>query len=477
MSALHKRVYIVIVIAFFSVFKVSAQEKVWTLEECINYALQNNISLKQQQYNQQLYEVSLLQSRGMMLPSVMGSASHSYNYGRTVDRFTNEFAYDKVQSSNFYVSANITLFNGFQLLNSARKSKIDLEASVFDMMSAEQDIALTIATSFLQILYNMEMVSNAQKQYDLTLIQVDRTRKMVEAGALANNNLLQLEAQAASEEYQLISYQTQLEMSYLTLTQLMGLHTHHGFSINAPDITIENASVPLTADYIYEKALRNQPEIKSAELKVESAKKSEAIAKGGFSPTLTFGYSMGTGYSGASSELTGYEFSGYDTIGITTGSPAEYVLAPTFNYLYNPVSFSDQIDQNFNRTMAFNLSIPIFSSFQNVASVRRSKINLLMAESNLELTMLNLNKTIQQAHLDALSALKRYQAALKQVIAMQEVYRTAEQQFEVDDITLIEYQDAKYKLIKAESELLQAKYEYIFKMKILDFYLGNPITL
>jgi outer membrane protein len=471
-----KRIFILLVyIILFS--GGYAQQKQWTLEECIRYAKEHNLSVKIQQFNVDLSRANLTQSKGTMLPFISGYASHSYNYGQTVDRFTNQFATDMVRSNNFYLSANVTLFNGFQLLNSVKRSQYELKASQYDLQVMENEISLTIATAFLQILYATEMVENARIQYELTLKQVDRTKKMLDAGAVANTILLNLEAQAASEEYQLTSMETQLEMALLTLSQLLDLPTHSDFRISVPAIDISEPAMPLSSEYISEYALKHQPEIMSAEMRMESARKSYAVAKGGYSPSLTFGASLGTGYSGARQNITGMNYLGMDTVGITTGSPPDFVLAPVFQYLYEPVSFRDQIDQNFNRTIGFNLNIPIFSGLQNSTNVSRSKINMYIAETNLQQVKMNVRKTIQQAHLDAISALKRYLAAVKQTEATGAAFRLAEERFELNDMTLLEYQDAKTRLTQSESEMLQAKYEYVFTMKVLDFYLGNEIKL
>lgn len=454
-----------------------AQQKKWTLEECITYARENNISVKMQKLNMDISGVNLKQSWGIMLPSVSGYASHSYNFGQTVDRFTNQFANEAVRSNNFYVSANMTLFNGFQLLNSVQKSHFDLLASECDLQVIENEISLTVATAFLQILYSAEMVDVARNQYEMTMLQVDRMNKMLQAGAVAKTTLLGLQAQAAAEEYQLTSMQAQYEMAKLTLMHLLDLPYNMDFSIYEPKIEISELVLPYTTDYIFQYAVEHLPEIKGAELRVESAKKSYKIAKGAYSPNLSIGVSLGTGYSGARQNISGFNLIGTDTIGITTGSPPDYVLAPLFEYLYEPVSFRDQIDQNFNRTIGFNLSIPIFSSFQTSSNIKRSKISLNMSELSLLQTKQNLQKTISQAQMDAVSALQKYKSALKQVESVEAVYKLAEERFELDDMTLLEYKDAKTKFIQAESELLQAKYELIFKMKVLDFYMGKELKL
>ncbi len=458
-------------------FNTFGQQKKWTLDECIQYARENNISVKMQKFNLDISGVNLKQSWGMMLPSVSGYVSQSYNYGQTVDRFTNQFASEVVRSNNFYVSANMTLFNGFQLLNSVQKSHFDLLASKCDQEVVENEISLTVATAYLQILYSKEMVDIAQRQYEMTMLQVDRMAKMVQAGAESKTTLLGLQAQAAAEEYQLTTMQTQYEMAKLTLMQLLDLPYSSDFAVYEPEIDISGITLPYTSDYIFQYAVEHLPEIKGAEYRVESANRSYKIAKGSYSPNLSFGVSVGTGYSGARQNISDVNFAGVDTIGITTGTPAEYVLAPLFEYLYEPVSFKDQIDQNFNRTVGFNLSIPIFSSLQTISNVQRSKISLGISELNLQQSKLNLQKTISQAQLDAVSALKKYQSALKQVESAEAVYKLSKERFELDDMSIFEYKDAKTKMVLAESELLQAKFELIFKMKILDFYMGKEIKL
>lgn len=470
---------ILLFVFFMCIFTVlaQAQKKQWTLEECIEYAKQHNVALKLQQFNLDMAAVNFTQSKGALLPTITGFASHSYNYGQTIDRFTNQFAADMVRSNNFYMSANVTLFNGFQLLNNVRKSNYDLQAAEFDLKSAENDMALSIAAAYLQILYAIEMAETSRMQYEITLNQVERTRKMLHVGSIANAQLLNLEAQAAAEAYQLALRETQLEMAIITLAQLLDIPNPEEFSIVVPQINITDISVPMNAEDIYRYALNHQPSILSAALRVESAKKSYQIAKGAYSPTLTFGASLGTGYSGASRQFSGMQYIGLDTIGITTGTPPDYVLAPMFEYLYEPLSFKDQLNRNFNRVIGFNLSIPIFSAFQISSNVKRSKINIMMAETSLRQSQLNLQKTIYQSQFDAQSALKRYYAALKQEEAAKEVFKLAEERFELNDLTLLEYQDAKTKLVQAQSETLQAKYEYIFKMKILDFYLGKEIKM
>jgi len=462
-------------ICFALCFLKSVAQKQWTIDECIQYALQHNLSIKQQQFQMDIAGINLTQSKAMLFPSVNANASNVYNYGRTIDRFTNQFALDMVRSNNFYISANLTLFNGFQLLNGVRKNMYDLRASRYDLDAIRNDIALHIATAYLQVLYFQETYQHAEKQLDVTLLQLERTRILVEAGAIANNNLLTIQAQSAIEEYQKVSAHTNLEMAYLQLTQLMDLPSHHDFAIVTPDIDIESVASPLTSDYIYNIAVQNMPEMKSAEMKLESSKKTVQIARGAVSPSISLGTAIGSGYSGASRELTNVEFVGLDTIGVTSGSPQQAVLSPVFDYIYSPVSFNKQIDQNYNRSIGLYVSIPLFNNLVTSSNINRSKISMQMAETSVEQTKQHIRKIINQAHLDAVSALHKYISAKKQVTATEYLFISAEHRFNVGEIESIEYQDAKNKYIIAQSELLHAKYEYIFKMKIMDFYMGKPL--
>lgn len=455
---------------------IYAQTEYWSFEDCVNHALKNNLSIRIQKLQVDHANVNINQNFGAMLPSVFGNINHSYNYGRTVDRFTNQFALETVRSNNFYASANVSLFNGFQLLNNFKKSRIDYQAALYDLQVLQNDITLTIATAFLQILYSKEMVVNAEKQLEITNNQLVRSRKLFELGGVSKAEIKNLEAQFASEEFQLVNMQIQHEMALLNLKQLLDLPTEQEFKILAPSINTSEIIVPYEYNTIVKFAQRNQPEIKSAELKLESAKKSKSIAKGAFMPSISLGVSLGTGYSGASRRLDGMKLIGYDTVGITTSVVPEFVLAPVYDYIYNPIPFNNQITDNFNSVIGFHISIPIFNSLISSSNLRRSNINIETAQLSLQQANLNVSNVIAQAHHDAVSAFKKLQSAQKKLIATQESFDIANEKFALEDISLLEYQNSKNQFIMAESEVLQAKYELLFKNKVLDFYLGKNIT-
>lgn len=464
-----------------SAFSAKAQEPVpaksWTLEECINYALKNNIQIKQTELNTELSKVNLLQSEGNLLPGINANASHSYNIGRTVDRFTNQFADSKVLSQNFGISADINLFSGFQNINSIKQSRYDYLASKFDVDKMRNDVSLNIATAYLQVLYTMDAVEIARNQMGITLSQVERTKKLVDAGSSARGALLDIQAQLASEELNLTNSQNQLDIAVLSLAQLLNLSSVDGFSIVKPDLgSMNEALLANSSMQIYNTAVQNLPEVKSAEYKVKSADKAVDVAWGGLSPRLSFSASYGTGYSGASQRiLTAPQFNGYSPDGSFT-SAGDTVLSPIFTTpTYEKIPFADQYKDNVNKSFGFYLSIPLFNKFQTKTAIDRARIQKLNAEFSVESTKLQIQKNVQQAYADANAGLKKYASSVKALEAMQESFKYTEQKFNVGMVNTTDYNTAKNKVIKAQSDLLQAKYEYVFKTKVLDFYQGKPL--
>ncbi|MFA4853526.1 MAG: TolC family protein [Bacteroidales bacterium] len=472
-----RKYFFIILFALMLCFSANAQ-KTWSLQNCIDYALANNISIKQQQLAEQLAKINLLQSKAGILPGINGGASHAYNYGKTIDMYTNQFASNTVQSDNFYLSSSVTLFSGFQLLNNIKQNKIDLQTSQYDLDKMMNDLSLNISTAYLQILYNIEILNNAGNQLGITNQQVIRTKKLVDAGTLAKGTLLTLEAQAATEDFAVVNAQNNLDLSYLTLTQMLDLSAVDNFKIEIPKLDVPAESSLLTKpEQIYSFALGKQPEIKSAELKVKSSEISLSIAHGLRSPILSLRASYGTGYSGASKRLKGFQMSELDTIGFTAQTPPVYVVSPGYTYEYENTPFKDQFNDNVNKSISFNLSIPVFNGWQTNAAISKAKIAIQNAEYSLQTTKNTLYKSIQQAYADAVAALNKYKSSQKSVEALKESYKYAEQKFEVGLVNTTDYNDAKNKLAEAGSNLLQAKYEYVFRLKILDFYMGKPIEL
>ena len=467
-------------ITLHSLAQTAIENKVWTLEQCIDYALKNNISVKQSELNTELSQINLTQSEANLLPNLNGNFSHNYNFGRTVDRFTNQFATQQVLSQNLYLSSDFNLFSGLQNVNTIKENKFNYLASKYDVDKMKNDISLSIASAYLQILYSIEGLDNAKNQMGITSAQVDRTKKLVEAGAAAKGTLLDIQSQLATEELNVTSAQNNLDISYLSLAQLLNMPSAEGFTIVKPEIAIANeALLTATPSQIYSTAISNLPEIKSADYKVKSAEKAMDVALGGLSPRLTFSASYGTGYSGASKQLastptiTGAEPNGDFIYNGTTPVP---VYTPSYSNLeYETIPWADQYKNNVNKSFGLNLSVPIFNRFQVKSSIDKARIQKLNADYTVESTKLQIQKNIQQAYADANAALKKYASTQKALEAMQESYKYTEQKFNVGMVNTTDYNTAKNKLTTTQSQLLQAKYEVVFKKKVLDFYQGKPL--
>ncbi|HNO71312.1 MAG TPA: TolC family protein, partial [Bacteroidia bacterium] len=439
----------------------------------------NNIQVKQNRLNARLSEASLLQNKMQMLPSLNGSVSNSYNSGQRVDPFTNQFvAGDWTQSQNYSLNANAILFGGFQVLNTIKQNKYDLQASEQDILKTQNDISLNIASAYLQILFSQELLATSKSQADITKLQLDRTQKLVDVGNLPKGSLLDMQAQMASEDVNIVNAENNLSISKLNLIQMLNLDSADSFSIVVPEITMPSETViNSTADQIYQAALAKQPEIKSSELKLMSSEKGVSIAQAGRYPRLSLNASYGTGYSGARKELVGTPiFKKFTPNGSITGS-GDLVYEPIFDATYETTPLNTQLQNNINRSVGLFLNVPLFNNLQTSTAITRAKINRENAALSLQLQKDNLKKSIQQAYNNAYSSLKKYQASKKAVDAMEESFKYTEQKYNVGATNTTEYNDSKNKLTKAKSDLLQAKYDYVFKLKVLDFYQGKTISL
>lgn len=434
-----------------------AAQNLWSLEDCLKHAAEHNLTIKQAGLNTALSKGALTQSKLGVLPSINTSASNSYNFGRNVDPYTNAFTVDRVRNNNFGLSSSVTLFAGFQNVNNIRKSNYDYLASKYDAEKIANDISINIITAFLQLMHNKELVAVNQDKLELSKLQVSRINEMVAVGRLPKGNLLDTESQMAQEELRLINVQNQLDIAFLNMKQLLDLDVSASFDITVPEVSInENFSTRNTND-LYQIAIGNLPDVKSANAKVQSAERSLAIAQGGRSPRLSLSGSMGTGYSDARQKITGVD---------------SLSLQP----IYADYPFEEQLEDNVSQSLSFSLSIPIFNGWQTNSSISRAKIGVLQSQYNLQQAENQLRKQIEQANADALASHKKYLASQKSVQALSESFRYTEEKYNVELVSTYEYNDAKNRLYQAETDLLQAKYDYIFKTKILDFYTGNELT-
>lgn len=458
-------------------FMAQAQE-VWSLSKCIEHAIENNIQVKQNMLSAELAKANYDQSIADMAPSLNAGASHGYNWGQRIDPFTNQFATNRVRSNNLGLSSSVTLFNGLQMQNTLKKNNLDLMASRYDVETMQNDIALNVATAYLQVLFSEELLAVAQNQLLITTNQLDRTKKLVDAGVLPEGNLFDIQAQLAGDELQVSNAENTRDLAYLSLRQLMNLSGTRTLTIEKPEIEVPaDALAEVNPNQVYETALGNQPQIKSAETTVLSADKSLSIAKGTASPSITVTGSIGTGYSGLSRQVTGYDIVTPSPTGITANGDSVYNFSDAIIPTFETTPFGEQLDQNLNENLTFNLNIPIFNGWQSRTAIARAKINQQSAQLALEASKLQLEQTIQQSHADAKAALKQYFASTKALEALEKSFEYAQKRFEVGLLNPTDFNETKTRLANAESEAVRAKYDYVFKLKVLDFYQGKPLTL
>jgi len=465
-----------LVFTFFSSVLSGQTDTIWTLEECIQYALEHNINIQKQGLGIDYQEEVLRQSRLGILPNVNGYASHGYNWGRRIDPFTNVFATDRVRSNNLYLQGDLNLFSGRQQMNQIRQNKINLKQAQYDSDYYKDEVSITIATEYLQTLYYIEFVDIVKNQLEITNLQVNRTRKLVEAGTLAKGDLLIIEAQQASEELSLVQAENNLSLSYLSLSQLLELPSPRGFFIDKPVLGLIEQPEIFTPEQIFDVAIGNRPEIKSAEMGLESSVAALDIARGAYYPTLLLSGSLGSGYSGLN--RVGIDPVYTDVrIGYTDGGDNVYSTMISSYGSYETRPFSDQLNDNLNETVGLSLRIPVFNGWRTRTQVSQAKIGIENANLDLQLQKNNLYKIIQQSYNDAVAAFKRYKASEKKVSATEEAFKYAEQKYNVGLITSVEYNDAKKEYNNALSELIQSKYDFVFRTTVIDFYMGKPLSL
>jgi outer membrane protein len=465
---------VLLLLIFTTTANIFQAQQVWNLKMCVEHAMKNNLQIKQSAYNKEISKKSLEQSYANTLPTINGFATHTYNFGQTIDPFTNQFASQQVRSNSLGLNGQLVLFGGLQNVHSIQQNKLAYTASEYDLQKTKNDIAIAVSSAYLQVIFAEEQFTNVSNQAALTLQQRNRIEKLYNVGSVAKSALLDIEAQLALEELQVVNSENQVNMSYLNLKQLLELDANANMQLEKPEIaSMEAYMPPQTANGIYETSLENMPEIKSAEYKYVSSKKKLAAAKGSISPRLTLSGNYGSGYSGLQKEITGVSVTGIDTIGFT-GS-GDFVYQPTYTFETQSKSFNDQLRDNVNRSVGFTLTIPIFNGWTAKTNIGVAKLNMQGNELALEQTKRQLQKNVQTAHADVLAAFQKYRASNKSFNAFKESFTYAQSRFEQGVSNSIEFNDTKNKLIKAESELLQAKYDLLFKIKILDFYQGKPI--
>ncbi len=443
--------FLYLILVFCFSYSTSHAQKSWTLEECIKYALDKNIQIKRQQLTYEINEQNFNQSKYNMLPDLGVQFSHNLNSGRALNTDQYKWENKNFQDGSMGIQANVTLFNGFQNQNNIKYFKLSMQKSLADLEKAKNDISLNVALGYLDILYNTELLDIAKSQIEVTQLQVERNKKLVEVGNVARGTLLEIQSQASREKVNVTNAKNNLDISYLNLTQLLELDSVGNFQITKPDLlTVEENKILESEMEIYNIAVARMPQIKSSELNLEVQKANLAISKGKYSPRLS---------------MSGLYYSRYSEL-------ATDILNPNSKYTY-----LNQLQDNQYKQLSLNLQIPLFSKFQTRTTISTSKIQVSDAEITLLQTKKILYKEIQQAHADALASFDNYISRKEAVVSSEESFKYSQQKFDVGMISAVDYNLAKNNLTKSKSDLIQAKYQFIFKTKVLDFYKGSTLSL
>lgn len=458
------------------------------LEQCISIALSKNPQARQAELQVQSSSNNFEQSKWQRWPSLNFNASQGFSFGRTIDPFTNQFVQQRVNSNSYQLGSSVVLFSGFQIENTIKQNNLTLQASRKDLEATRNDIMLNVALSYLQVLNNQELIEVARLQLEATNYQLERTQKLVDAGSLAQASLYDLNAQLANDELAVVNAENNLELAKLSLKQYMNLPSTE--TVNIKSIPLADPSLKVydaTIQEIYESALNNLPQMQAAIFRTQAAAKGVEVAKGLRLPTLSLSGGINTAFSSvAPSERYVADGTGSTTIDIPSttrfidvnGTRIPLIESTTVpNGSIQHFGYFDQLNFNRNSAISLNLRIPIFTNFQNKYRLAGARIQQMNTEYQSETVKLQIRQNVEQAYINMSNAAKRYSATSNQVRALQEAYRIAESRFTVGALNSAEFNIAKANLDRARANLVQTKYDYIFRTKILDFYRARPLTL
>jgi outer membrane protein len=450
-------------------------KKVWTLKELIDYAIANNLSVKRGTYGVKSSEITLLQSKMVMAPSLNANGNYGISWGRTIDPTTNNFTENKIENSNLGANANLLLWNGFRLFYGLKQSQVDLEAANEDLLRARNDVILNVINLYLNVVFNKELLAVAQYQLRSTQEQLDRTRKLSDAGAVPIGDVLNLEAQLATNEVNLVQRENSLTLSLLQLKQALQLPGTTPMDVEIPQIDITEAAVlAKSSEEIFETALMAMPEIRGAELRQKSSDYAWRSARGNLYPRISLTGSYSTVYSDQRQQFFPDGGTRNQQIGFVQGTNTPVFTTTPTGQLSVP-SIGDQYNDNRGRSLGLNIQIPIFNGLANRSTMNRAVINRQLADITLLETKNTLRQTVETAYNNAVAASKTYQSTEKQVKARDEAFRMAKQRYNLGGVNFVDYQVAENNLFQAQSDLLRAKYDLIFRKKLLDFYQGLPL--
>ncbi len=459
---------------------VAAQDN-WSYQRCLDYALSHNLTLQQSVLQKRLQELTLKQNRMSQLPTINAGANAGYRFGRSIDPTTNTFVTQTLFNAGLNMSLDADLFGWFTKQNTIRASKYQVYAANFQLEKARNDMGVNVANAFLQILLANEQVKISKAQVDLSIAQLDNTKKLVAAGSVPESNQADLEAQLARDSSTLVTAENNAIIRVLTMKALLNLDFAVPFNTELPE-NVE--SVPLLnltetdPEMVFSAALANQPGYKADEAMVKAANRSLAAAKGALYPRLSIGGGAGTNYANSNYQQFGPSIPYVDTTGYVTVNGQTYPALKAGSFRLSKLTpFGEQFSNNFGQNIGITLNIPILNAWQLRGNVERAKIDMQDKLLTLDINRQKLRQDVYTAHADAVGALQKYQAAITTERASQKAYDFATKRFNVGLMNTVEYVTTQTNLFRAQIDRVSALYDYIFKIKLLEFYRDQRITL
>jgi len=462
-------------------FTTASAQQVITLQKAVELTLARNLTIKQSQLTESLAAEDVSQSKYNLLPAASANPTAGYGFGRSPVSGAYAYANQTIFNVNGTASVQVTLFQGGQLHNQIVENKILLDADKTATAKVKNDLLLNVVVDYLQILTNQDLVTAAKQQIDIADLTLDRTQKSFDAGNQTLADLAQAKAGLSTAELNLVTAQNAVASTILTLKQYMEMDPDSAIIVQKPDISkLTDIKTIFDAGDVVKTALSVNPDVHLAELQQKSYGELIKIAKGNYYPTLALYGSIASYYSSAQSNLrlVGVTSPVYEPIGTvqSTGAVVQS-LEPVSEPIYGPYGFGHQFGDNFNQSLGISLQIPIFNHFTARTSVRKAKLNYEYAQVTTQLARDNLSKTIYQAVLDVQSADKSYQSAIQTYQANKEAFNVIQQRYNVGLVNSVDYNTSLTNYNKAETDMIEAKYTLIFRSKVIDYYLGNPITL
>ncbi len=468
------RISIIILTVLFFSLNAGAQENKMSLKQCIETALANNIEVKQSGLQTAAAEVNLNQAKSNLLPNLNGEFGFGFNQGRNVDPITNNYINQQLASSNVGLSSGVVLFNGLRLQNLIKRNGFSRDAAKLDEQQAKDNLKLNVILAYLQVLSNEDILAIGLAQLEVTKKQVERMDILVKEGAAGNYQLSDLKGQQANEAVAIINSENLLQQSKLELCQLMNINYNSELQLEKTDVEIPAAVYANSAAEVYRNALENFAQVKVNKAKIKSAATDIKVSKAAFFPTLSLNGNLFSNYSSLARTFTPTTITQVPTGDyIIIGGNQNPVLQQQQNYEYKKTAYATQLNNNLGTYIGINLQIPLFNRFQTKNNIKLSKINLSNTELESDNQNLQLNKDIEQAYLNMKASFERYKVLAEQVINFEQSFEAAEIRLNTGVINPTEYLISKNNLDRAKLNVTQAKYEYNFRTKVLDYFQGK----